>query len=149
MLDVIEHLNDPEAFLEYIRSKVDVRGSEIIITTANIGFISIRAGLLLGQFNYGKVGILDRTHTRLFTFRSMRESLMQSGYEIVSMKGIPAPFPKAIGLNPLSRCLTKINEAAIRICPGLFSYQMLICAKIKPPLSALVASTCKTTNTHA
>ena len=28
--------------------------------------------LLFGQFNYGKRGILDLTHTRLFTFESFR-----------------------------------------------------------------------------
>ena len=31
--------------------------------------------LLFGQFNYGKKGILDATHTRLFTFRSLDELL--------------------------------------------------------------------------
>ena len=63
------------------------------MTTANIGFMATRLMLLFGQFNYGKKGILDATHTRLFTFRSLRELLTQSDYKIVEMRGIPAPFP--------------------------------------------------------
>ena len=38
--------------------------------------------LLFGQFNYGKAGILDRTHTRLFTFRSLRQLLVDAGFRI-------------------------------------------------------------------
>lgn len=144
LLDIIEHLSAPEEFLDYLRGHVGIDGGEVIITTGNIGFVSIRIGLLLGQFNYGKVGILDRTHTRLFTFGSMREALTQAGYEIVSMDGVPAPFPKALGLNAVSRLFTLINRWLIKLCPGLFSYQMLIRARIRPPLSILVATTCKT-----
>jgi hypothetical protein len=43
--------------------------------------------LLLGEFNYVKKGILDVTHTHLFTFRSMRELLKQSGYQILETRG--------------------------------------------------------------
>jgi len=32
--------------------------------------------------HYSKRGVLDVTHTRLFTFRSVRELLKQSGYQI-------------------------------------------------------------------
>ena len=35
--------------------------------------------MLFGQFNYGKRGILDMTHTRLFTFRSFRRLLEEAG----------------------------------------------------------------------
>ena len=45
------------------------RRKTLVLTTPNIAFVVQRLMLLLGQFNYGKAGILDRTHTRLFTFR--------------------------------------------------------------------------------
>ena len=75
----------------------------MIITTGNIGFFVVRFGLLFGQFNYGKRGILDMDHTRLFTFRALRRALANSGYVVVEEKGIPAPFPLAIGDNLLAR----------------------------------------------
>src|SRR6185436_11111818 len=71
MLDVIEHLHDPEAFMETLRAATGRKRPEIVLTTANIGFFITRFMLLLGHFNYGRKGILDRTHTRLFTFGSL------------------------------------------------------------------------------
>ena len=54
--------------------------------------------LLLGHFNYGRKGILDRTHTRLFTFNSLRELFEQTGYKVLEMRGIPAPFPRSLAM---------------------------------------------------
>jgi hypothetical protein len=64
----------------------------------------------LGQFNYGKQGLLDLDHKRRFTFGSIRRLLESSGYEILEIKGIPAPYPEAIGDNFFSRFLLMINH---------------------------------------
>ena len=40
--------------------------------------------LLFGQFNYGKRGILDLTHTRLFTFESFRRLFEQGGFRVAA-----------------------------------------------------------------
>ena len=105
LLDVIEHLHDPEVFMEQLRDATVGKRPEIVLTTANIGFFVTRFMLLLGNFNYGRKGILDRTHTRLFTFRSLRELFSQTGYKLLEVRGIPAPFPKALGDNFVSRAL--------------------------------------------
>jgi len=97
--------------------------------------------LFLGQFNYGKKGILDATHTRLFTFRSLRELLLQSGYKILEVRGIPAPFPKSIGNNFLSRTLIRLNQLLIYLSKGLFSYQIFIRAVAKPTVHNLLHET--------
>ena len=68
MLHVIEHLRSPEDFTDdlsrFCREKGVLR---LHISTGNIAFLLTRLGLLAGQFNYGPRGILDMTHTRLFT----------------------------------------------------------------------------------
>ncbi len=144
MLDVIEHLRDPEAFLEMIRARTGTRRPEIVLTTANIGFFIPRLMLLLGNFNYGRKGILDRTHTRLFTFASLRECLAQSGYRITEMRGIPAPYALALGEGALSRFLSGLNEALIRVSRGLFSYQMFVRAQLQPTVDHLLRETVET-----
>ena len=53
-----------------------------MLTTPNVAFVVQRLMLLLGQFNYGKAGILDRTHTRLFTFRTLERLLRDAGFRI-------------------------------------------------------------------
>ena len=141
MLDVIEHLKDPEAFLDGLRARLDDSPRTLIITTPNIGFIVPRLMLLFGQFNYGQTGILDRTHTRLFTFRTLRRLMRDAGFQIQVVKGIPAPIPKAIGDSVLSRTLLWLNQALIRISPGLFSYQIFVIATVTPDVAYVLAST--------
>ena len=146
MLDIIEHLKEPEQFMDELRFAAACKRPEVIITTANIGFIVTRLMLLFGQFNYGKKGILDATHTRLFTFRSLRELLEQSGYKLLEVRGIPAPFPKAVGVNLLSRLLVRLNQVLIRLSKGLFSYQIFVRAEAKPTIDNLLVETINTSN---
>lgn len=139
MLDVIEHLTKPEAFLDELRSALALNPrAEIIISTANIGFFVTRFMLLLGQFNYGRRGILDLTHTRLFTFRSFERIMEQSGFDILERKGVPGPYPLALGDNAFSRLLLAVNQFLIRISRGLFSYQIFLRIKPRPALELLL-----------
>ena len=116
-----------------------------LASTANIGFFMTRLMLLCGQFNYGKKGILDATHTRLFTFRSLRELLKQSDYQILEIRGIPAPFPKAIGDNFFSRFLVRLNALLIRLSRGLFAYQIFVRAQARPAVHHLLRETIDST----
>jgi hypothetical protein len=141
MLDVIEHLKDPEVFMEKLRSAAANKRPEIVLTTANIGFIVTRLMLLFGNFNYGRKGILDRTHTRLFTFSSMRELFAQTGYTVLEVRGIPAPFPKAVGDNALGRLLVTLNRLFIGLSKGLFSYQIFVRARALPTVPTLLTQT--------
>ena len=134
LLDIIEHLRQPEALLDKLRRQYAHSNPQVIITTGNIGFFVVRFGLLFGQFNYGKRGILDMDHTRLFTFRALRRALANSGYVVVEEKGIPAPFPLAIGDNLLARFLLALNRFLLLFSKGLFAYQIALVAQ---PLATL------------
>jgi 2-polyprenyl-3-methyl-5-hydroxy-6-metoxy-1,4-benzoquinol methylase len=145
LLDVIEHLRDPEVFMENLRAAAANKRPEVILTTANVAFFITRFMLLLGNFNYGRKGILDRTHTRLFTFNSLRELFQQTGFKVEEIRGIPAPFPKAVGDNALGRFLIAVNQFGIRVLRGLFSYQIYVRARALPTVPTLLEVT-KTTS---
>jgi glycosyltransferase involved in cell wall biosynthesis len=141
MLDVIEHLARPEAFLEQLRSALSLNPStEVMLSTANIGFLITRLMLLIGQFNYGRRGILDLTHTRLFTFRSFERAVKQAGFDILETVGVPAPVPLAVGDNFISRALLNINKMFIGLSRGFFSYQIFLRIKPQPTLEFLLAT---------
>jgi glycosyltransferase involved in cell wall biosynthesis len=146
LLDIIEHLKQPDHFMDELRFATGCKRPEIVLTTANIGFWVTRIMLFFGQFNYGKKGILDVTHTRLFTFRSMRELMRQSGYKILEMRGVPAPFPVALGNNPIARTLVALNAMLIRFCKGLFSYQIFVRAQALPTVNNLLEETIDVSN---
>ena len=149
MLDVIEHLNRPEVFLEDLRRKLALNsGVELMISTANVACFVIRAMLLAGQFNYGSRGILAITHTRLFTFASFRRALVQAGFEVLETRGVPAPYPLAIGDNFFSRALIALNGVLIRLSRGLFSYQIFMRVKARPSLELLLATAARHSGTR-
>ena len=112
LLDVIEHMSKPERFLDDLRTLARSHDGNprILITTGNVVFWAVRFQALLGNFNYGKRGILDLTHTRLFTFASLKSLLDGCGYKVERVEGIPAPYPLALGLNPASRALVILNQ---------------------------------------
>jgi glycosyltransferase involved in cell wall biosynthesis len=141
LLDVVEHLHDPERFFRALRKHFDYRPRTIVLTTPNIAFFIQRLMLLFGQFNYGKSGILDRTHTRLFTFRSFEHLLRDAGLRIRRVRGVPAPFPKALGDNFLSRGLLALNSLLIRLSKTLFAYQIFVEAETTPDVGFVLADT--------
>ena len=82
LLDVIEHLADPEQFLIDLRNRSQAteavrRPPHVVISTPNIAFVAIRMNLLAGRFSYAERGILDITHKRLFTRSSLRRMLRE------------------------------------------------------------------------
>jgi hypothetical protein len=111
---------------------------KLLVSTANVGFVVNRLMLLLGQFNYGKRGVLDLTHTRLFTFESFRRLFEQAGFRVVESRGIPGPFPLALGDNRLSRALVRINLMLIWMAKGLFAYQIFFVVEPLPSLDYLL-----------
>jgi hypothetical protein len=110
----------------------------VIVTTGNIAFFVVRLQALLGRFNYGKRGILDLTHTRLYTFKTLRHLFEQCGFRITRVEGIPAPFPLAFGANGFARAAGRVNELLIRLAPGLFAYQIFMVATPTPTVEALL-----------
>jgi len=137
-LDIIEHLKSPESLFRILRQRFSQDVPDLIITTGNVAFFPVRISLLFSGFHYGHRGILDMDHTRLFTFSSLCRTLEVNGYEIVKKKGVPAPFPLALGDGWLARFLLMVNRVLIFFSKSLFSYQVAIIAKPLPTLEHLL-----------
>jgi glycosyltransferase involved in cell wall biosynthesis len=138
ILDVLEHLKSPEKLLCRLRHRFSMDYPKLIITTANVSFLPVRFGLLFGGFHYGNRGILDMDHKRLFTFSTLQRTLEINGYEVIEKRGLPAPFPLAIGDGWLARFLLLINRILIFFSKGLFAYQVAVIAKPLPTLEHLL-----------
>ena len=127
MLEVIEHLVTPERFVDRLREALShAPNTRLLVGAGNVGFLITRAMLAIGHFNYGKRGILDITHTRLFTFASLRRLFEQGGFRIMATRGVPAPFPIALRNGALARLLIAFNRLGILLWRTLFSYQMFM-----------------------
>ena len=149
LLDVIEHLDDPERFMRNLRRGAGLEPPRILLSVPNVGYLPMRLMLLMGQFNYGPEGILDFTHRRLYTYESLVSMLRQEGYLIHEIRGVPAPFPKALGMNGLSMMLLRINEWLIKLSRRLFSYQLFLFIEPLPTVDRLLVETLRHTEEKA
>ena len=68
--DVLEHLKRPERPLEKVREFLKDNGC-VLVSVPNIANVSIRLELLSGGFQYEELGILDDTHLKYFTLKSI------------------------------------------------------------------------------
>lgn len=133
MADVLEHLRDPARALTVARRALADDGF-LFISVPNIANLTIRAGLLFGVFKYRDRGILDSTHLRFYTARTIREEVEQAGFEILLTKGSAVPVRLVIG-NRIPEAIMRPSESllarATQIWKGLLAYQIILVARKK------------------
>ncbi len=143
LLDVIEHLADPERFLLDLRNGSQATGQvrklpTVIISTPNVAFAGIRANMLLGRFSYAERGILDITHKRLFTRWTLIRTLKDCGYRIEKFIPVPAPF-SVVMPNSLGRFLGWISNLLAKFWPSMFAFQSMVVCKPLPGVHQLIS----------
>lgn len=84
--DVLEHLHEPTEMLKKFREHLKDDGF-ITVSLPNIRHYSIILRLILGQWEYSSLGILDKSHIRFFTMREMIKMFHEAGYEIENVRG--------------------------------------------------------------
>jgi 2-polyprenyl-3-methyl-5-hydroxy-6-metoxy-1,4-benzoquinol methylase len=142
LLDVIEHLADPESFLVALRNSsraLRPGGSEprILVSTPNVAFAMVRLNLLLGRFPYAERGILDVTHKRLFTRGSLLRMLRDCGYRIDRVTPIAVPFRAVVG-GAVGRLLERLAAFAAGLWPTLFAFQFLVECHPLPGIASIL-----------
>ena len=68
--DILEHLRDPKFSLNILKSYLKPKGF-ILASIPNIGHMSVIANLLINDFTYTPIGLLDETHIHFFTYKSI------------------------------------------------------------------------------
>jgi glycosyltransferase involved in cell wall biosynthesis len=139
-LDVIEHMGDPETTLDEIFRALRP-GGRLLASTGNVAFLPLRFALLIGQFNYGKRGILDLTHRRLFTIRSFTRLLEQRGFRVRSVKGFGPPIHDMVSDRPLFVALDRLGCWLARLWAGGLAYQFLVDCERREDIRDIMAAT--------
>jgi len=86
--DVLEHLPDPEEALTACQDFLNNDGY-IIASIPNIRWYPVVLALLrYKDFKYEPAGVMDKTHLRFFTLKSMIRMFENSGYKVVKNAGI-------------------------------------------------------------
>lgn len=86
--DVLEHTLEPVEILKMVKSKLSTDGI-IIASIPNVRFFFNLYDLVIkGNWEYTDWGILDSTHFRFFTKKSMKRLFENAGYKVEQQIGI-------------------------------------------------------------
>jgi 2-polyprenyl-3-methyl-5-hydroxy-6-metoxy-1,4-benzoquinol methylase len=110
--DVIEHMTDHDAFLREIQDHM-APGCLFLGSVPNVRFYrNLFNILIVRDWHYQDWGILDRTHFRFFTFRSLRRSLEDAGFSLQRFEGLNE---------------TKVSDFSVRnLLEGLFKTGLIM-----------------------
>lgn len=128
LMDVLEHLIDPEGTLNRLQSLLTEKG-KILITAPNIAYWAVRKNLLLGRWDYTDGGILDNTHLHFYTARTWKELVEKAGYEIQDLKPADGmiPLEQVLRKIPLAnRYVQRLRHKGMQLFPELFTIDFLI-----------------------
>lgn len=128
--DVLEHLRDPASLLCLVHDSIGAKG-RAFISVPNIANITVRLGLLFGVFEYRDRGILDNTHLRFYTMRTIKRQIEDAGFRILAVRGSSVPIRLIVGKwmpEPILRLGERILTLLTRLWKSLFAYQIIIVA---------------------
>lgn len=88
--DVLEHMLDPASALLFAR-KLLIPGGNVVASIPNIGhFPTIWKLVTQGEWDYKEYGILDKTHLRFFTRKSIVKLFNNASFKLQQVNGINA-----------------------------------------------------------
>jgi 2-polyprenyl-3-methyl-5-hydroxy-6-metoxy-1,4-benzoquinol methylase len=129
--DVLEHLRDPAAALAALRRALAPDG-EVVISIPNVAHLWMRLSLLAGRFDYAERGILDRTHLRFFTRRTLAALVTGAGLRVARLTPTPVPLYQVVPPRWHGRALAAVHAlsaGSARVWPRLLAYQYVVGAR--------------------
>lgn len=108
--EVLEHVFDPVQVLKHVRGVLK-DGGHVVITTPNFMTWTNRIRFMFGDFKYKIEGMFDFGHIRWFTYRYLKEVMIQSGFIITDERHII--FPGKL-------------TAVLKHWPSVFAFQFII-----------------------
>lgn len=88
--DILEHLQYPWSVLVKIKKYLKF-GGYIVASIPNIRYYDNMKSLLINKdWEYADYGIMDKTHLRYFTNKSIKNMFEKCGYKVLKLEGINA-----------------------------------------------------------
>jgi 2-polyprenyl-3-methyl-5-hydroxy-6-metoxy-1,4-benzoquinol methylase len=130
--DVIEHLRNSDQLLRQLAERLRPDG-RLLLSVPNFGHWYPRLRTVLGIFDYDQRGILDKTHVRFYTRRSLLKQVRKSGYQVQELRvtGLPIDVLHSRP-SPLRRVVLAVDSLLVRLRPTLFGYQFVLSLTPKP-----------------
>jgi len=127
--DILEHLRWPAKVLAQLPGLLAANG-QILASVPNVAYAGLIADLLAGEFRYRSEGLLDETHLRFFTLRSLLRLLEEVGLQAVAVDTARCELDQS---EFTERRLDALPPALIRALlgrPEALVYQFIVSARM-------------------
>lgn len=133
--DVLEHLISPEQAAAKLKNCLKQNGG-FIISVPNVTHASIKTNLLLNDWTYTELGIMDKTHLRFFTAASLADfisnqgllierwlytTLPADGYQPYKLKDLPVEIADYIRQDPYA----EVMQFIVKSRPVMSGYETI------------------------
>jgi 2-polyprenyl-3-methyl-5-hydroxy-6-metoxy-1,4-benzoquinol methylase len=136
--DVLEHLRNSEGLLHEMGQRLN-EGGKVIVSVPNFGHWYPRVRTVFGIFDYDQRGILDKTHVRFFTRRSLLRMFKKQGFKVTDLRMTGLPVDVVAGERSLvKRLVLAVDRMLVRLRPTLFAYQFVAELEPVPPPRSVV-----------
>jgi 2-polyprenyl-3-methyl-5-hydroxy-6-metoxy-1,4-benzoquinol methylase len=130
--DVLEHLREPWDVLKSLIQNMRPNGL-CIACIPNIQHWSILRNLMVGNWKYEDSGLMDRTHLRFFTRKTMLDLFNGNGWKAVSQT--PRIFAREKAVKPVEEILEARRRMGIDLKGDendFMALQWVVTAKVQP-----------------
>ncbi len=131
--NVLEHVRNPSEVLRKVSGLLKP-GGKVLMSLPNVANIWIRLKLLLGRFDYSRVGLLEESDLRSFTLQTSRQLAVDSGLDVIGVNATPIPLPVILPATRKGESLSflhLLNWGLTKLRKTLFGYQFILICRPK------------------
>ena len=125
--DVLEHIRQSPRVLAECRALL-APGGRLLLSIPNAGYSGLVAELMAGEFRYRTEGLLDETHVRFFTRRTLLRFLAEHGWAVECTEAITRQLPDSefkVAFDALPPAVARHLLAL----PDALTYQFIVVAR--------------------
>ncbi len=126
--DVLEHLRSPQRILDACQQLLATDG-RLLISVPNVAYAGLLGELMCGEFQYRTEGLLDNTHLRFFTRRSLLRFLRDSGWHALALETVERDLPDSEFKTDLVRLPPAVSRHLLGL-PDALTYQFIVSAAV-------------------
>lgn len=125
--DVLEHIRHGAEVLRQCKRLLTSEGSALL-SIPNVAYSGLLAELMEGEFRYRAEGLLDSTHLRFYTRRTLLRFLKQEGWQIGALETIERDLP-ASEFRVAFDALPPAVARHLLALPDALTYQFVVAAR--------------------